>query len=169
MNTMAEAKQYLKDNCDKGVNCPCCSQFVKIYQRPITSSMALALIILYKEGPGYHHWGNLIDKKGYSNCVNSGDKSKMVYWGLIEKKKGTRDDGSKRNGYYQITNRGKDFVEMKISVPEHAYIYNGKFLKFDDQLVSIQDSLSEKFNYKELMGDYYVEPNNLKIKQEKLI
>ncbi len=29
MNTISEAKQYLRNNFESGVNCPCCDQFVK--------------------------------------------------------------------------------------------------------------------------------------------
>ncbi len=56
--TMEEAKQLLKDNWEKGIDCPCCTQFVKLYKRPLYSAQAYSLIRLYKlcqDDYTYHH------------------------------------------------------------------------------------------------------------------
>lgn len=42
--TIEEAKQLLKDNWEKGIECPCCTQFVKLYKRPLYSAQAYSLI-----------------------------------------------------------------------------------------------------------------------------
>jgi len=149
--TLEEAKQYLRDNWELGCRCPCCNQFVKKYKRTITSSMALALIILYKSGDDFIHWGNLIDEKGYSSVVNSGDKSKLVYWGLVEKKPATRYDGSNRNGFYKITLRGELFVKGEIQVSKHVYLYNDYCYGQSETLIDIKQALKNKFNYYELI------------------
>lgn len=48
METIAEAKQYLNDNFENGVECPCCGQNVKKYKYNLFATSALALIDLYK-------------------------------------------------------------------------------------------------------------------------
>ena len=50
MNTIAEAKQYLRKNFKEGTVCPCCDKYVKAYKRKLNSGIARALIIMYKLG-----------------------------------------------------------------------------------------------------------------------
>ena len=75
--TMEEAKQLLKDNWEKGIDCPCCTQFVKLYKRPLYSAQAYSLIRLYKlcqDDYTYHH----ISKISQENASRGGDFENVV-------------------------------------------------------------------------------------------
>ena len=47
--TLEQAKEWLRVRFNEGAECPCCLQHVKLYRRPITSSMAYVLILLHRE------------------------------------------------------------------------------------------------------------------------
>jgi len=158
--TLRDVREVLGSNLVEGTHCPCCNQYAKKYKRKLTSAMAWVLVIIYKyylkEG-NLEKWLHVEDYlKNYPNLPSSlrGDFSKLRYWGLIEEQKNTlRDDGSKRVGYYRITRRGKLFVEGKIRVLKHIFIYNNKVKGFiKGTYISIKDASSSKFDYSELMG-----------------
>lgn len=88
----------------------------------------------------------------------SGDFSYLVHWRLLEKMEGKRPDGSKKNGFYKITDKGVRFVKQEITVPQTLIIYNGKCEGFEGDQVSIKDGLGKRFDYAELMkGDYTIQ------------
>lgn len=152
MQSLQEAKTYLKENYEKGTKCPCCGQFVKLYKRKITSAMALGLIYLAKntEADEYVHIENFFKKQPVPSSIR-GDISKLVFWGLLEKQEGLRADGSSRNGYYKITQLGRNFVHGLVTVSKNIFIYNNKVIKRSDELINIETALGNKFNYRELM------------------
>jgi hypothetical protein len=151
------ARAYVLRNRDDGVQCPCCDQYVKVYKRPINSSMAYALIIMdryYNDHP-VDEWLHVEDYlKRFSGIPAAirGDFHKLRYWGLIEAKQDTRDDGSKRNGFYRITEKGRQFVRDRETVPSHVLICNKEVLGFGERVITIKDALGVKFDYNELMG-----------------
>lgn len=156
--TLGEVKQKLADNWEMGIVCPACSQYVKLYKRKITSSMAYALILLYRyfeKNPQaeYVHMNDYLNSiEGLPYPVKSGDNTKMQYWKLIEKMDATREDGSNRVGYWKITDLGKDFVRGLVTMRTHALLFNSKCYGFKGVDITIQEALSDKFNYNELMG-----------------
>lgn len=155
---LTEAKEFLRDNWDEGAICPCCTQTVKLYKRPITSSMAYALILLYKhfEKNPDQEWVHMNDYlnsiEGLPFPVKSGDNAKLRYWELLEEKVEVRDDGSKRAGYWKLTQLGRDFVEGRTTVQSHARVFNSKSYGLIGDLVDIHQALGNKFNYSELMS-----------------
>lgn len=154
--TVDEAKAYLKVKAADGVLCPCCGQFVKVYPRPITGSMAYTLILIYRyfQKPIHEDWlhvANYIHGLGLPANLYGGDFAKLRHWGLIEQKDGERDDGSNRIGYYRITEKGKQFVLGKATVPARARIFNKKCYSLTGKEISIRQALGKKFNYEELM------------------
>jgi hypothetical protein len=157
--SISQVKKELFDNYGKGQRCPCCEQFVKLYQRPITSAMAYALILIYKyfrQNPT-EEWVHVEDYlKSLPNITSTirGDFAKLSYWGLLERKPGKREDESPRNGFYKITQLGRDFVRRKIEVPRYAYLYNHDCIKLSSEKTDIKKALKEKFDYEKLMlGD----------------
>lgn len=159
MNSLEEAKEFLRENYEDGAECPCCGQFVKLYGRQVTSSMAYALILVYKyfEKHPDEEW---LHVKNYLNGLNvpvalkdGGDFAKLQLWGLVKQMEGEREDGSRRNGYYKITEAGKEFVKGIRTVPTKLYLYNGKVIDIDHTPSTIQMALKKKFNYEELMKD----------------
>ena len=160
--TLDEARQHvLKHRTDAfGVPCPCCDQLVKVYRRRINGAMALVLLALAKQAiaKGSREWlhvPNFVRAIPFSanlSVKSGGDWSKLRFWGLIEMRSGVRDDGSKRNGWYRITQEGVDFALKKTTVPKYALITNQQFLGFDgSERASIDDALGKKFRYDELM------------------
>jgi hypothetical protein len=154
--TLKEAKDVLRAEWNEGIECPCCTQFVKLYKRKITSSMAYALILLYRyfEANPDQEWVHMND---YLNTldipfpVKSGDNAKLRYWDLLEEKPEQRDDGSNRAGYWKLTELGREFVEGEITVRSHAKVFNSKSYGLTGVDVTIHEALGNKFNYDELM------------------
>lgn len=147
METLLEAKEYLRANWEKGVTCPCCKQSVKKYRRAIHSSMCLALINLYKISKGgkeYHHISDFVG--------NFGDFSKFRYWGLVEEKEKEDGEDKRTSGYWKITEKGIAFVLGEVKVKSHILIFNKKVYGFDGNDVTIQELLKKKFSYEELMN-----------------
>lgn len=147
--TLEEAQQYLRANFEKGIGCPCCGQFVKKYKRKLAATPSRMLIRLYELGGNWNHV-KLIAKD--ISGTGTGDFSKLAYWKLIEEQ--PNDDSNKKNsGYWRITHEGRLFVENKITLASHVYVYNTKCLGFSDKHINIITSLGKKFNYAELMSN----------------
>lgn len=155
--SVEDARQYIVQNWDQGVPCPCCGQRVQRYSRPITSSMAWGLCRLYEhfqENPE-EKW---VHVEGFFNSCPDipfsfrGDFAKLRYWGFIEMLDERREDGSPNNGCWCLTPRGEAFVTGQISVPSHVYVYDGHALGFSDDQITIRDALKNKFDYDTLMA-----------------
>lgn len=148
METIKEAKEHLQLNAQKGSECPCCHQFVKVYKRKLSSVMARMLIRLHMLGPGHHHVLQIVT--GISD-TGTNDFSKLRYWGMIEERK--NDDKDKRtSSYWKITPSGSQFVNKWGEVPMYAFIYNKRCLRMSiDERTNIIKALGSKWSYKELM------------------
>jgi len=149
MKTIQSAKQYIKENRIKGVNCPCCGQFVKVYTRRLYAGMAYELIRLYNLHKGTN-FEMYIHHKFFSDTRINGI-SKLKHWGLVEEKINT-DTKKRTSGYWKITKLGINFVLNKIAVYEKIILYKNEFQSFKGEKVKITDCLGTKFNYTELMS-----------------
>ena len=134
---------------EKGCECPICDQFVKIYKRKINSTMAQQIIEARRKfGSNIFHVGNL--KSGPQ--TGGGDFAKLLYWSLIEEKPWEKGQMGKRtSGEWCLTQKGIDFCDGKIKLPEYALIYNGECMGFSEKQCTIQGCLGDKFDYNELM------------------
>lgn len=141
---LGDARQWVRVVAqDGGDRCPCCTQFVKIYRRKIHASMARDLIYFYREnGREWGHW------KTIRNW--SGDLAKLRYWGLTISEPERREDGG-RTGWWQITERGEQFVKNVVHVPKYVLVFNNRVLGFDGEAISISDAIGDRFDYRELM------------------
>lgn len=154
--SLQEAKNLLRDKWDDGVECPCCTQYVKLYRRKITSSMAYGLILVYRyfeDHPDMEwlHMTNYLNLLDIPFPVKSGDKAMLRFWGLIEGKPEMREDKSNRAGYWKITDLGREFVRGVATVKSHAKIFNSKCYGLTGEQITIYQALTEKFIYSELM------------------
>ena len=157
MKTIAEAKEYLKENWETGEICPCCGLFVKKYKYAFHNGMARVLIYIYKSGKeDYFHIENYLDSKGRKR---KGYHVKLRYWNLLEQ---APNDNTKKHWYsfWRITERGKLFVEKEIKVPKYALLFNKKCYGLADEMIGIEQALGKYFNYGELMEDYRRPKNN---------
>lgn len=152
MNTIAEGKQYLRDNWKEGVVCPCCSQFVKLYKRKLNSNMAIVLYRIFREG---EIWIKVEDFLRVNKIHTGHDWALLRNWGLLEEKPKEDTDykDSKVSGYWRITDKGMDFVFNAIRVPKHITMFNNKFYGYADaaETVCFKDCIGNNFNYNELM------------------
>lgn len=150
METLAEAKQYLRANWEKGVNCPCCSQFVKKWRQPLHAGQAVWLINLVREYELTPEWMDvkiLATKTG----MRGGDYAKLRYWGLVESQEKT-DESKRASGRWRPTSKGITFAHGNTVLPKAVYTYDRKVLGFSDDQVTIQEVLGDKFDYNALWG-----------------
>lgn len=142
--TLAEARDELRALVsDGGAECPCCKRLAKVYKRRLNAGMAVSLIQFYRaHGRDY---GFAPDLFGYGN-----EFARLHLWGLIAEKPERRDDGG-RAGWWRITGYGEAFVLGQATAMSHALIYAARVLRFEGELITIQEALGQRFNYAELM------------------
>jgi len=153
--TVKQAREWLEARVEHGVRCPTCTRFAKIYTRTITASMARALMLLYKHAQKSDSFVR-VDAYLMKEGVHSGAAMPALlrHWALVEKKAGKRKDTSSATGEYRITERGKLFVENKITVEKFVRLYDDQSLFVEGtEKISIRDALKKKFNYDELMKE----------------
>ena len=155
--TLEQATKWLKANVKSGAVCPCCDQLARRYQRKLSSSMAAALILIRrafrKQSDWLHVPEYLTEVAAQGAIVRGGDWAKLTHWQLLEAKQDeVRKDGSRRIGFYKITDRGVDFVERRVQVAKYAFIYASHLIGLSDTTTTIDEALRERFNYGELMS-----------------
>lgn len=152
--SLRQAREKYFSNLREGATCPCCDRYGKIYKRKLNSSMARSLIAFYvRDRAQPRKWVHAL-RLLQPLLPGSGDYAKLSKWDLLEEKYGDKDDGNPDNGYYRITGKGRQFVEGKIGLPKHIYIYNDQKVQVDgvDELTNIRKALGDAFNYDELMA-----------------
>lgn len=146
---LGEARKWLRaEAAAGGAKCPCCTQFTKVYRRPLNSGMARSLIRMYRAaGTDWQHVPT-------TTSGGSREEGKLRYWRLVEEDRREREDGG-RAGWWRVTNAGRAFVLGQFQVPKHAIIFDARCLRLDstDGLITIREALGKKFNYAELMAD----------------
>ena len=152
--TLSEARALLRELAEEGHNCPCCGQLAKIYERKINSTMARALITLYRHG------GDADFKHCPSLPGDTHEISQFAWWGLVTDKDSRREDGG-RAGYWRLTSLGVDFVTGRATVRRLARVYDHRCLSLIGDDVGIDECLGDKFDYRELMGSHYRPPTPL--------
>mgnify|MGYP000306415011 CR=1 FL=1 len=146
---LEEAKQHLRENWIEGTECPCCGQFVKKYKTNLNSSMVYALILIAKAPDG---WLHVEDHFVDIGCKLKGVHGKLKHWGLIRQKPNDDQPEKNKTGYWRITQKGRDFVNNIVTVPQYVWLFNNKQYGFSENHVTIQQALGKKFNYEELMN-----------------
>lgn len=148
--TLEEAKTLLKKEWKNGVECPACTQYVKLYPIKIPAVAVADLTRL---------WGLVDGQVGVYDHVSrfsnlaSRSFAKLQYWKLIEAQ--PNDDPEKRtSGMWALTDLGKKFVEGDAKVPNRCYIFNMKCYGTSPKEVDVREALGNKFNYEELMQTY---------------
>jgi len=156
METIEEAKDYLRNNYKKGCTCPACGQFVKLYKRKLNSSMARSLILLYrksKSNPDVEYYHIYNDLLGVDFGIGGSELSKLKYWGMVDElEKDPDNTKSRTSGYWKITEKGKRFVKGELTVQKYVLLYNGELRGFEGDQINIRNSLGNKFDYIELMN-----------------
>jgi hypothetical protein len=156
---LGEVRDWLRIQVKGGdaVECPCCAQNCKIYRRSLPNATARVMIVLWRrdEGRGYTFLPDMLDALGMTSLKGTPHQGGYGvighHWNLMEHKPGKRPDKSPRNGYWRLTDLGRDFVQEKITVQKYAHVYAGRCLKLSGPPWSIRDALGSKFRYDDLM------------------
>ena len=140
-------RSYIAAHVEKGIDCPCCDQFVRLYKRKLNANMTrfLCSLVRISLARGRDAWVNFRD------CEFDGrDYPYIALWGLAETK--SNEDASKKNsGLWKPTQKGIDFVLAGLRVPSHVHVLNNRIVGWSDETVGARDSLGTSFNYDELM------------------
>lgn len=141
--SLAAARDLVLRKREKGVDCPCCDQYVKLYKRKFNANMAMFLTSLVKLYEETHDWVS------YQKCQFRGrDYSYITCWELAMT--GKDETGKKRtSGLWKPTTKGIDLVHCKIGIPSHVFLLDNVVQGFSSSTVFIQDV--DGFDYQELM------------------
>lgn len=143
MDSIAEAREFLRKNRHDGVKCPCCEQHVQVYRRTLNAGMARALIMIARGGGGWIDI-RVLDLRG-------GDYAKLRFWGLVEQR--PSDDPKKKwSGLWRVTQLGLQFVHDQSRIQRFAHVYDNRVLCFSGEEVSIRQCLGRRFDYEALMS-----------------
>lgn len=159
IETLQQAKDFLRTNFKKGCKCPACGQTVKLYSRKINSGMALFLIGLYRlEIRHQESMPGMVGREFFSNkqvmnemnlTVTSLDYSVLKHFGFIEAR--VSEAGKKDSGYWRLTQQGINFTQGNIDTAKHVFLYNNKAQGYSDEKTTIKQALGDKFDFDELM------------------
>lgn len=172
--SLGEVRAWLLERRGRGVKCPCCGQYARVYKRRLNYAMAYGLYLVYeyfhlraRAPEPWLHVPRYLNGKGV--VARGGDFAKLVHWGLLEAKEGERPDGSARIGYYRLTPEGVAFVENRSRVPTYLYFYDGEVLDRDDKTVSMPEALGDHFDYAELMAARVAPPKPKRPRRSKRV
>lgn len=152
--TLDDAKREVKENMHTGCSCPCCSQYVRMYKRKLTSAMGYGLIRMYRKHnlDWFHAENSMKEMQDLPSSIR-GDFTKLRHWGLLAKSQKNDDHTKKDNGVYKITPKGADFIHGLIKTESHVLLYNGSSYGLTGDKTSMVGVLGSKFSYKELMSE----------------
>jgi len=145
--SLAEAKDFVAQKREKGVDCPCCGRLVKLYKRKLHAEMArflTKLVNAYQREPRYYSTRELLPHAAKAAT----DGSFLIHWGLIEKLQSKNKSGAKA-GMYRPTTEGIEFAQNRRAVASHIFLLVNKFQGFSGSTTFISDV--EGFNFYELM------------------
>ena len=144
MKTILEAKDHLRNNYKTGTGCPCCGQLVKAYKRKLNANMCRALAIIYTrtEAGIYMHVQNEFTTLGLR--ATAMDYTYLEKWKFIE-------SDSTRNGFWRVTDKGKQFINTGTQVPSYCLVYGGKVYEWSKESVTISEALTVKFKLEDVL------------------
>ena len=78
--------------------------------------------------------------------------SVLQHWKLLERKAKDVDEDKRGSGFWRLTERGREFVRNRTSIPKHAFVFDNRVITFSTQQVDVTATLGKKFSYNELMS-----------------
>ena len=151
METIAEAKKELRDNWEKGINCQCCGQLVRLWKQLFHAGEAIWLIAFIQEydkvGDEWLTWKHVANVRN----IQCGDYAKLKFWGLIEPCE-YDDEGKKASGKWRPTAKARAFIRNEITIPKYVFTYDTRAVKFSEEELNIVSALGKKFDYGELIN-----------------
>jgi len=151
-NDLEEARNWLRARVEDGAECPCCTQFAKVYKRKLTSCGARTLIRMWRDsGLEWVHVPTLLKTQLPDIAHQGGYATLGQHWRLIVESPDEREDGG-RVGWWRVTELGERFVREQVTIQKYARLYDGRCMNLVGSEISIKDALGTKFDYNELMG-----------------
>tara|TARA_R100001460_G_scaffold13563_2_gene30512 strand:+ start:52 stop:639 length:588 start_codon:yes stop_codon:yes gene_type:complete len=152
---LSEAREYVKDNLDDGIRCPCCNKWVRRYKRKFNTTMAKSLLWLVNQSKG-NEWID-VPNLGPDWLIRSNQLPTTRWWGLIERPKENQDKKAlekdlKHSGSWRATKKGIAFAYNSISIPSTAITYDGNVEALIGKKIKIQDTVGINFSYSEIMS-----------------
>jgi len=144
--TLAEARDWVLDQLDDGITCPCCGQHAQRYRWTLYRSAIDLLLNFYRVG-GVTRFVESREVKGKTQ----GSASHLAFWDLVEEENKRRPDGGK-SGWWRVTPFGESFILDGASIRKYAYVYNREVERFDGPYVTISDRLGYPFNWRDHMN-----------------
>lgn len=142
-----EPENYNED----GFRCPACTQFVKIWKRPLDKWIALFVIWLvgrfrrlndwipYKEGPMIH------------KRASGPDYSKSKYFGLALPADKVSASGPAK-GLWRPTDLGMSWAEGEAAVPEYVYVFADKVVFESPEKITVHDALKKNWKWSDVFS-----------------
>jgi len=154
--TLEVARKRLISSADAGgAVCPCCGQFAKTYKRKINSTMVASLIWLaHRQLKSGEPWVD-VQREAPRAVLASRQIGMVAHWGLCRNAVASSDSTTRCSGYWQITERGLEFVRGEIRVPRHVYLYANVVKGWGDESTDVREALGDHFNYAELMAGVF--------------
>lgn len=156
-STVKDVVDFLEENADRGVPCPCCRQRVKVYKRRINRGQAEMLIAIAREtvrrriGPDHFPWihveHDIIETgKGPARCR---DWALLRFWGLIEPMRASDAKKRRNPGDWRITPAGMLAVQFPRSelLASIVHVYNNTKRKESKGRTSLAKALGRPFDF----------------------
>jgi hypothetical protein len=159
IDTLKDAQVAWKHTIENdGGHCPCCDRWGKIYGYSITKANTKALLWLCVKQKDCNGYVNV--RNNVPDYVLRSTLSTLSWWGLVERPIVDASDldekKNKHDGYWRVTELGKQFARGLIQMPKRVFIYNNMLQGVSTQTVYIKDCV-EGFNYEEMMQTIFTE------------
>ena len=163
--SLAQARAWVEQNRDVGVDCPCCYHPCRIYPRVLNATTARSLCWLVRAAAGERvqvaegDYRVLPLDRGYVDVprfapawvVRTNQHSALRWWQLAER--APNEDKHKRDsGMWRPTPLGIAFAESRALVPKRVFHYRGDAVGYGEEMTSIVEALGENFDYSEVMA-----------------
>jgi hypothetical protein len=122
----------------RGMYCPCCGQYAKLYRRKLNSGMAKALIALAEEGADW------VDVTGLGRAaqqlLHHLEYTKLRFWGLIEK------HPTAKTSVWRVTERGREVLQGA-RLPRYVFVYDNRVQSVSESTTTLHTALGDHFDY----------------------
>jgi hypothetical protein len=156
------ASRFIRERVPEGLHCPACSQFAKVYKRPLRTSWAYGLALIATapidiiDSQGFLHATKHFNAVGKgtasaSGVAIAGDWQLMRHWRLIE-------SGGEARGMWRVTETGMQFLCKQIQIPSEVLLYNNKLVGFGPRLIRIDEADGDEFDLDAIMESARIAP-----------
>jgi hypothetical protein len=95
-----------------------------------------------------------VPKTGPRWLVRSNQLPTLRWWGLVERMYNEDDPTKKHSGHWRVTQKGIEFANNQLEVPQKVFTYNAEVESFGDEMVRIADCV-DHFDYSTVMETTY--------------